>query len=234
MSAGNTNTFEELKHSSDAVVSYVTRPVNADRLAAALEFAGPSVLDVGCGNGAYVLQLQDRFDIRGVDYKSFDSWQALPDRFGISDAATLALPDESVDTILSFETLEHLQDPRAAVIEYFRVVRKNLIVTVPNCTMPEGLKKSGLIYSHWSDPTHLHFFDMQSIISLLQSAGFRVVLQRYINKVHLGVAVMDSLGVSGLPARIGARLFMMLQRRQYYLTTLLVAEKPNLHLTSNK
>lgn len=42
----------------------------------------------------------------------------------IGDAHNLPLPNESIPAILSFSTLEHLQDPRRAVNEMHRVLRK--------------------------------------------------------------------------------------------------------------
>src|SRR5262245_49618320 len=114
---------------------YSMRGINASRLAAIEQHAGREILDVGCGSGAYVLHLADRLNIRGVDYRHFDAWDQRPQLFGISDAQELKMPDNSVDTILSFETLEHLPEPQRALSEYLRVCRKNLILTVPSCTV---------------------------------------------------------------------------------------------------
>ena len=133
--------------------SYEIRQLNPFRLNAILDFAGESVLDVGCGNGSYVLELKDKYDIKGVDFQDFSAWRESPELFSISDASQLCLKDSSVDTILSFETLEHLYKPEEALREYHRVCRKNLILTVPNCVVSDGMKSSNLIFSHC---IHLH------------------------------------------------------------------------------
>ena len=120
------------EHSMTTHPDYALRGLNRERLSAIDRYAGKDVIDVGCGNGNYVLHLADRLNIRGIDYKRFESWAARPSLFEVCDAQALTLPDRSVDTILSFETLEHLPDFSRALAEYFRVVRKNLILTVPN------------------------------------------------------------------------------------------------------
>jgi SAM-dependent methyltransferase len=206
---------------------YSGRELNPARLAAIRDHAKGTVLDVGCGNGAYVLALADRMDIRGVDHQPFDRWKERPDRFSVGDAQTLQLPDASVDTILSFETLEHLPDPGKALGEYFRVCRQNLVITVPNCDLTAGMRASGLIFNHWIDRTHVNFWNMATLCSLIESSGFRATIRQHINAVRPGHMLMESLGLSGLPARAGAKLLAMMQRRQYWMTCLIVAQKPS-------
>ena len=203
---------------------YSARGLNPGRLAAIERFAGRSILDVGCGNGIYVLQLADRYDIRGVDYQRFEAWTSRPDLFEVSDAHALALPDGSVDTILSFETLEHLREPTRALREYRRVARQNLILTVPNCELSEGMRRSGVIFNHWSDRSHVNFWDLGSIASEVTAAGFDVKVRDHINQINLGAVVMEALGLAGFAARAGTSLFRRLQRGKYSMTCLLVAE----------
>jgi SAM-dependent methyltransferase len=204
---------------------YAVRGLNPARLDAIRRHATGDVLDVGCGNGGYVLHFADRMRIRGVDYKPFDAWKARPDLFEISDAQVLTLPDASVDTILCFETLEHLPDPEMALREYFRVARKALILTVPNCQLTSGMRQSGIIYNHWIDRTHVNFWDLNSISALIEKAGFVVRRREPINHVNLGPLFAESLGLSGRMARLAGRLFRRLQRTRYPMTSLIVAER---------
>lgn len=214
-----------MQTSLDTKASYQKRGVNQERLKAVLENAGSSILDVGCGSGAYVLQLADQYRITGVDYQPFESWAERPELFAISDAATLDRPDESVDTILSFETLEHLPDPLKALQEYHRVCRKNVVLTVPNCEHTPAMKQSNLIYYHWIDRTHVHFFTLESIKQLALDAGFQNVKAYYINRLTLLPLVQEAFEVPGFLRRIIPRLFARFQKRPYYITCLVVAEK---------
>lgn len=206
--------------------SYIKRGCNAHRRDAIIKFAGEKVLDVGCGSGAYVLELMDRFDIHGLDYQEFPSWEEAPERFGLSDAATLPCDDESYDTIATFETLEHLPDPLKALKEYYRVCKKNLILTVPNCEGTEAMKKSNLIYGHYIDPTHCNFFTMKSLTNLITETGFRIQESYYINKINPLPFVFEFFKV---PEKHHPKLHKLINKflktRDHYITSLVVAEK---------
>jgi ubiquinone/menaquinone biosynthesis C-methylase UbiE len=216
-------TVDEAKRLKDI---YGKRGLNPYRAEAIRKFAGRTILDVGCGNGAYVLAFADEYEIRGVDRQPFESWSPRPERFGISEAARLDLPDSHVETILSFETLEHLPDPLAALKEYRRVFSKNVILTVPNCEITEGMRQSNLLYSHWADRTHVNFFDMQSIAALVREAGFTVEESYYVNKASLLPFLREAFGVKGAMARIARSIVGRVQPRPYFITSLVVAGKP--------
>jgi SAM-dependent methyltransferase len=205
--------------------AYASRKVNRYRLDAIKRHAGRSILDVGCGSGAYVLQLAGEYDIRGIDFQPFESWKEMPERFSISDAAMLDLADDSVDTIVSFETLEHLADPEQALREYRRVCRKNVILTVPNCDITEGMRKSNMLYSHWSDRTHVQFFNMASIKDAVRNAGFRVGHAAYINEINLSPLLLEYLGLRGRARDVAARLLRRVGRQRHFITSLVVGEK---------
>jgi SAM-dependent methyltransferase len=204
---------------------YAARGLNPERLAAIQQYAGDEVLDVGCGNGAYVLHLADRLRIRGVDYRMFDAWAARPELFSVSDAQRLTLPDNAVDTILSFETLEHLPDPAKALAEYFRVCRQGLVLTVPNCDLTPGMRGSGVIFNHWIDRTHINFWDVDSIADLVAQSGFRIKLKAHINQINLSPFFAEALGLRDRRARLFGKLLKSLQRRTYPMTCLVVADK---------
>lgn len=204
---------------------YAVRGLNPARLEAIRRHATGEVLDVGCGNGGYVLHFADRLSIRGVDYRPFEAWKARPELFEVCDAQALTLPDASVDTILCFETLEHLPDPEKALRDYFRVARQRLILTVPNCSLTPGMRGSGIIYNHWIDRTHVNFWDLDSICALIAKAGFTVRHREPINHVNLGPLFAESLGLSGRMGRLANRLFKRLQRTRYPMTSLVVAER---------
>ncbi len=209
--------------------SYQARGMNPSRLEAVLKYAGRSILDVGCGSGAYVLHLRDRYEIRGVDFRRYDTWSSAPELFSLSGADHLELPDSSVDTVLSFETLEHLDHPGRALKEYYRVCRRNLILTVPNCDTSDGMRRSGLAYFHWTDRTHVQFFTLESTVELASSAGFKIAKAVHINEITLMPLILEMLGMGPgtLSARIAQRLVRPLPwpRRPYCMTTLVVAEK---------
>ena len=206
-------------------ISYAIRGINTERLNAVLENAGLSVLDVGCGNGAYVLKLADRYKMFGVDIQHFETWNTMPHLFSISDASELKFQDNSFDTVLSFETLEHLAEPKKALKEYYRICRKNLILTVPNCDVTLGMRQSLMIYYHWVDRTHVNFFDMETITEAVKEAGFKVAKYYYINQISLVPLLTEAFDLSGLLGKVIRKLLLKRQQHSYYITCLVVAEK---------
>jgi SAM-dependent methyltransferase len=94
--------------------------------------SGRDVLDAACGVGygsAWIAQRGAR--VLGVDVDEPTVEYARrryggPDvRFEPMDACALELPDESVDVVCSFETIEHVADPEKAVAEAARVLRRD-------------------------------------------------------------------------------------------------------------
>jgi SAM-dependent methyltransferase len=206
--------------------SYSERGLNPDRLAAIRRDAGATVVDVGCGSGAYVLGLDGGQTIWGADRHRFSTWTERPSRFIEADATRLPLRSESVDTLLVFETLEHLADPAAALHEYLRVCRRNVLLTVPNCRLTPGLRRSNLIFRHWIDPTHRNYWDLDGIAGEVRTAGFLVSEQRLINQIDLTPLLLEALRLPSWLERC-ARPVVRRLLRPYRMTCLIVATKPS-------
>jgi O-antigen biosynthesis protein len=86
--------------------------------------------------------------------------------FRTGDAHAINLPDASVDCVIAFEMIEHVEQPAKVIREVRRVLRPGgrLIVSTPNAPEnPENLPGA--------NPFHLHAFDERSFDSLL-AAGF--------------------------------------------------------------
>lgn len=210
---------------SETNASYAVRKINLERLDAILKFAGDSILDVGCGNGEYVLKLADKYDIHGVDINSYESWSAMPNLFSMSNAEKLNWEDNSIDTIISFETLEHLKKPELALKEYYRVCRKNIIITVPNCKISPGMSKSKFIYSHWIDRTHIQFFTLETIKKLITDSGFEITGSYHINKINLSPLFCEAFKLNSFFGKLLSKYFKSKVAHEYFLTCLVIANK---------
>ncbi len=100
---------------------------------------GKRVLDVACGEGygAAVMVMAGAASVVGVDIAADVCERAranygLDARFG--DASALPLPDRSVNLIVSFETIEHVDNPSAFLRECTRVLDPagTLVISTPN------------------------------------------------------------------------------------------------------
>ncbi len=120
--------------------SYVWRSGQDRRLAMIGRHAplqGRRILDAGCGVGTYVRAFrQFSDDVYGIDVdadKIAEASRELP-QLQVAPAESLPFGDDFFDVVLSNETLEHVQDDRAAVREAIRVLKPGgrLVVFCPN------------------------------------------------------------------------------------------------------
>ncbi|MGI8632952.1 MAG: class I SAM-dependent methyltransferase [Solirubrobacterales bacterium] len=108
------------------------------RLAAQL-VTGLTVLDAACGEGYGTRMLADAGAQRvvGVDVDpaavahvaEHHEMEAVT-----ADIGTLPFDDDTFDLVVSFETIEHVEDPEAALAEFARVLRPegSLVISTPN------------------------------------------------------------------------------------------------------
>lgn len=142
--------------------------------------AGSSVLDLGCGFGAYSNALAEEglncvgCDIN-LDYLRTARKQGLP---AVNADSALPFNDGSFDTVLIFEVLEHVADVERLLAEVFRVARKNVLITVPNSENIEQMKANDVTYAHMLSSDHLHFFDPESLEALLRRYSRDVSIER--------------------------------------------------------
>ncbi len=209
-----------------AAQTHIWGHILPDRWQALMQHAGTSVLDVGCANGVYVAKLLEHgYQAQGIDLLPYVEWAHLPGHFQVADATRLPFADESFDTVIAFETLEHVPEPALALAELHRVTRETLILSVPNCETPADLRDGGFTYHHWVDRTHVNFFTLEPLQTIIEAAGFRVQVAKPINPVLPAVPLLTSFGMPLRPARGLARLLRRISPRRYYMSLLVVAGK---------
>ena len=96
------------------------------------------VFDVGGGHPFQKRMKRYEHIFRGIDYQTLDASPRYNPTI-VGDAHNLPLADGSVPAILSLSTLEHLEDPKRAMDEIYRVLK------------PGG---KALIYTHFIYPYH--------------------------------------------------------------------------------
>jgi len=116
-----------------------------------------TVVDLGCGLSPFI----DKMGGVGVDYspetikKCKEMYKNAT--FVCSDVLHTPFEDQSFDTAVSGEVIEHLEDPGALVLEMLRIARKRIIISTPHL--------------EFDDPEHLWEFDEEDFTKL----GFRVI-----------------------------------------------------------
>src|SRR6266478_574902 len=101
--------------------------------------AGRTVLDIACGEGygAAALSEAGATKVVGVDISPETCLHATQ-KYGIETrigaGEKIPLDSSSIDVVVSFETIEHVRNPKVFLDECHRVLRPNgsLVISTPN------------------------------------------------------------------------------------------------------
>ncbi|MEO7065988.1 MAG: class I SAM-dependent methyltransferase, partial [Rhodanobacter sp.] len=138
--------------------------------------AGQKLLDVGCGNGDFLLNARDAcWDVVGIDSdpKAIEiaTQRGLNARVGSIDL--FADQFQCFDAITLSHVLEHLHQPKQAILAVHRLLRPGGIIFVdtPNINS-QGATLWGKDWRGLEAPRHLVLFSTTGLVELLQSVGF--------------------------------------------------------------
>jgi 2-polyprenyl-3-methyl-5-hydroxy-6-metoxy-1,4-benzoquinol methylase len=130
--------------------------------------APASLLEVGCGRGAFLWPLLD--GIRDLPVTAVDKEEAHVAaakavirggverlRASVEDATKLSYCDDSFDVVTLLEVVEHVPEAMKALSEAVRVARRYVIVSVPA--------------REDDNPHHTHLFSSERLMEMLKLAG---------------------------------------------------------------
>jgi ubiquinone/menaquinone biosynthesis C-methylase UbiE len=138
---------------------------------------GKLILDLGAGRGAYIKTLNNMgYKAVGLDIVSYSDWRTTTNKsFVVGTGTKLPFSDNAFDMTISFEVLEHIEDPVQVLKEITRCTKERFIFSVPNCDINNKLRKYDLAMAHWTDPTHCNFFTKDSLAAFLSDNGFKII-----------------------------------------------------------
>lgn len=173
-------------------------PKNRVEAIVAVDAEGETILDIGCGSGHLLYQFRDRFKkLVGLEYSQHRLRQAeinlknfcfIPIRGSAEDLS--AIETNSIDHIVSADTIEHIPDVYEAVREMYRVTKPGgkVVINTPNIAFAKkrillmigrfpstSQTNEGLGSDILFDGGHLHYFTFRSLRLLLNRFGFRIV-----------------------------------------------------------
>ena len=132
-----------------------------DLFAALRQYASGELLDIGCGNKPYESVVAGQVSA----YKGCDIIQSSGNRVDIlCPANAIPLASNSFDTVLSTQTIEHVEDHQGLVNEAFRLLKPGgyFIVSGP------------LYWPLHEEPYDFFRFTRYGFEYILQKAGFKV------------------------------------------------------------
>jgi SAM-dependent methyltransferase len=138
----------------------------------------PTLLDVGCGNGSYLIQMKSLgWIVEGVDPdpEAVEITKQMGITVHLGTLSDVALPESYFDAITFSHVIEHLHDPKISLEKCFRILRPGglMWIATPN------LKANGhrIFSKHWiglDPPRHITLFTPDSLINLIRRVGFNI------------------------------------------------------------
>jgi 2-polyprenyl-3-methyl-5-hydroxy-6-metoxy-1,4-benzoquinol methylase len=145
-----------------------------------LYFPGPGarLLDIGCGNGSFLLRMQSMgWDVCGVEVDANSAQQArasgLDVRMGLLSDANL--PEKSFDAVHLSHVIEHLHDPGKILCLCRKLLKPDgqIVIATPNYNAV-GRSHFGTYWIGLDPPRHLVLFTNNSLRNLMEKSGFKV------------------------------------------------------------
>jgi 2-polyprenyl-3-methyl-5-hydroxy-6-metoxy-1,4-benzoquinol methylase len=133
------------------------------------DYTAGKTLDVGSKYGLVV----NSPDVVALDIvKDHLKANVLNDKV-LSDACKLPFKNESFETVVATEMLEHLENPRMAIEEFWRVLksRGRVVMSVPDR------------YNSFSQPSHIQYFTERKVCQLF--SGFEIIVCKVISNGHI-------------------------------------------------
>ena len=150
------------------------------------QVVGNRIIDIGCGEGISLEKLVKCYPdkrIIGIDSEpeNIDICQkhGLPVQYGT--VFNLPFDSDSIDCVLFFEVIEHLDEPEKALEEIHRILKPGgrLILIFPNDRMFMISRiLTGMVKEAFYDAGHVIQWTPSKIRKALKAVGFSLVAQR--------------------------------------------------------
>lgn len=163
------------------------------------------ILDVGCGNGGFLKNMQrHNFKVEGTEWTETSARRAAMGS-GLTvyagDLLTLDLPDRRYDAISLWHVFEHLREPIETLRLAYDLLDDTgvLFLSMPNHESWQA-RLFGTSWFHLDPPRHLFGFGPRSIRTALRLAGFEVESCRTFSFEQNPFGFMQSaLNAAGFP-----------------------------------
>ena len=141
------------------------------------------LLDVGCGSGERMLELQNfGWTVRGLEFSesAAAAGRSVGLDISVGDLTSAKLASGSFTTIAFYHSLEHVFSPFATLKAAHAALAPGgaLLVAVPNFGCSER-RLFGRMWDWLQMPTHLYHFDREALTRLVSAAGFSNIDVRY-------------------------------------------------------
>lgn len=155
--------LENVEEINNSNINYLVYKSFHYELKTAIEkYATGRLLDIGCGNKPYSKWFKNKIS----DYIGCDIIQSNANKVDvICQANSIPLDNESFETVISTQAIEHIEDYKGMVNEAFRLLKKE------GCFI-----LSGPFYWHLhEEPYDFYRFTKHGFKYILENAGFEII-----------------------------------------------------------
>lgn len=180
------------------------RTWHTNKLAAvvsSIKFKPATILDVGCASGWFISKLAINFPAAkcyGIDIYdkaiAYGKKQYPHITFAMGDAHRTPFKKESFDLVVCTEVLEHVDDPKAVLLEIKRVLKKNGVAIIE---LDSGSWLFSLSWSLWRkfhgkiwNESHQHSFNIRKLTQMIHGCSYEIVSKK---KFNLGMAMVFAI-----------------------------------------
>jgi ubiquinone/menaquinone biosynthesis C-methylase UbiE len=156
-----------------------TASVRLNRIAPLVRAKKPRLLDVGSSVGCVIESALHRgWDAVGIDVSKsaveFCRKRDLPCR--LVQGSALPFPDSSFDVLTAWHVIEHVEDVRETLAEWFRVLRPDgvLALETPDASSPV-VRLRGSSYRKFWAPEHTYTFTPTTLAEFMRRTGFEIM-----------------------------------------------------------
>jgi len=136
------------------------------------------ILDVGCGRGAKIAQLQKRGCVTGIDISAefIDNCQQLypKSKFFVMNALSMSLKAHTFDEVYCMDVIEHVDNPNLLLKNISKILKPDgkLFLDIPYFNSEKLLAVFNPTY--FSQVHHKTVFSFNEIIRLLNKYSFKI------------------------------------------------------------
>lgn len=142
---------------------------------------GRTVLDIGCGTGAFLKEARAHYRCTGIEISAHLAAQAraLGVEVAVGNFCAHPFADRHFDAITMISLIEHLHTPREALQRCYDLLSEHGVLLLK--TVNHGGLNRRLLGAKWSGyrpPDHLVYFDPANLRRALCEIGFRDITIR--------------------------------------------------------
>jgi 2-polyprenyl-3-methyl-5-hydroxy-6-metoxy-1,4-benzoquinol methylase len=146
---------------------------------------GSDILDIGCGNGQFLKEVQSigQHKIFGTEMEGSSAKRAskIKDiKLFVGDLPKAEFSNHQFDVITLFHVFEHLQEPEAYLDIVDKILKPNgyLVISFPNIDSWQSLFFKGK-WLHLDPPRHLFFFKPKHFKKIMHERGYSLIDEQH-------------------------------------------------------